>query len=244
MGENIKEFKVGGVHIPGEKDINNKLAIKKMPFPDRVIIPTRQHIGKPGNIIVEKGDYVKRGQCLVEEVEGFSARLHASISGEIIDIVEMQDASDNKVNSIIIEKKNDGNDQIDFEEEIISHEKITAEAVKTIVKNAGVIGMGGAGFPAHIKLNPPEDKEIDTVIINGAECEPYISIDDRTMQERPEDIFRGLDLIKRTVGAKKGIIACEDNKPAAIEKLRQEEINWPDLSCEILDSRYPHGAEK
>ncbi len=104
--------------------------------------------------------------------------------------------------------------------------------------------MGGAGFPTHIKLNPPEDKEIDTVIINGAECEPYISIDDRMMQERPVDIFRGLDLIRRTVGAKRGIIACEDNKPVAIEKLKQEEGNWPELSCEILGSRYPHGAEK
>ncbi|MFW6410125.1 MAG: electron transport complex subunit RsxC [Halanaerobiales bacterium] len=243
--EDIKRFKVGGINIPGEKFLANSQDIKRLPFPEKVVIPVQQHLGKPGDIIVKKGDYVQRGQCLVKAKEGISAGVHASISGEITDINEVPGAADSKIKAVTISKLNKGQDEIDFKKEMgKKDDEILPESVINIIKSAGIIGMGGAGFPTHIKLNPPPDKKIDTVIVNGAECEPYISIDDKTMRDKTELLFKGLKLIMGTVEVNRGIIACEVNKPEAIKKLKQEVKNWPNISLEILDSRYPHGAEK
>ena len=214
-----------------------------MSLPDKIPIPFNQHIGEPGRVVVELGDYVRRGQCLVRETEGCSARYHASISGEIVSI-SGTDEDNSRIPAIVIEKKGDGLDEIDFKKETTQAEEYSAEEIKNIIRRAGIIGMGGAGFPTHLKLNIPEEKNIDTFIINGAECEPYITADDRTMRENPRDIFRGLELIMKTAGAERGVVACEDNKPEALAALAEESKNWPAQELEILDSRYPHGAEK
>ena len=243
MPENIKKFSIGGIDLPGQKKINTALKIEEFPMPDKVYLPVKQHIGKPGKIIVKKGDYVKRGECIVEEVEGFSACLHSSISGEVIEIKEIAAAGGGKTKAIIIKRDKKANfERIDFS--LKKKRDKSAEEIREIIKKSGIIGMGGAGFPTHIKLSPPPDKKIDTVIINGSESEPYVAVDDRTMQEKTAKIFRGLELIKKAVGAENAFISCEDNKKDAIKSLEQEAKNWPELDFEIVDSLYPHGAEK
>ena len=243
MSKQTKKFSMGGIELPAKKDLNTNLKIEELPLPDMVYLPVKQHIGKPGNIIVKKGDYVERGQCIVEEEEGFSACLHASVSGEVIDIKDIPDSRGGKSKAIIIKRDKKAKfKRIDFS--LKAKKEKSAEEIKEIIINSGIIGMGGAGFPTHIKLSPPKDKPIDTVIINGSESEPYVAVDDRTMQEKTAKIYRGLELIKKTVGAENGFIACEDNKQDSIKELAAEAKNWPELDYEVVDSRYPHGAEK
>ncbi|PUU87984.1 electron transport complex subunit RsxC [Halanaerobium sp.] len=243
MSDEIKHFSMGGIEIPARKELNTDLEIEELPLPEVVYLPVRQHIGRPGKITVKKGDYVKRGQCIVEEQEGVSARLHASLSGEILDIKEIPDGRGGKSEAIIIKRDQNAEvKRINFS--LKTKKEKSAEEIKEIIKNSGIIGMGGAGFPTHIKLSPPADKPIDTIIINGSESEPYVSVDDRTMQEKTAKIFRGLELIKKMVGAKNGFIVCEENKEKAIKKLASEAKKWPELSYQVVDSLYPHGAEK
>lgn len=243
MSKEIKKFSIGGIELPGRKKLNTDLKIEELPLPEIVYLPVKQHLGRPGEIIVKKGDYVERGQCIVKEEEGVSARLHASVSGEVIDIKEIPDSRGGKSKAIIIKRDKSAKlDRPDFK--LKTKKEKSAKEIKEIIKKAGVIGMGGAGFPTHIKLSPPADKPIDTVIINGSESEPYVTVDDRTMQEKTAKIFRGLELIKKLVGAENGFIVCEDNKKAAINKLEAESKNWPNLDYQIVDSLYPHGSEK
>ncbi|MFW6278872.1 MAG: electron transport complex subunit RsxC [Bacillota bacterium] len=243
----LKKFPIGGVHLPEEKLLTNDRPIEEMPPPEKVVIPLKQHIGVPGDLIVEEGQYVKRGQQLTKNSEDhFSAQIHASISGTIT-AIEKRDTmfGDSKVECVVIERENEGTDDINYKKEIIAGDTDESPgAVRKIVERAGIAGMGGAGFPTHIKLNPPAEKEIDTVLINGAECEPYLTVDDRLMQEEAENIFRGLELIRKTVGAKEGFVACEVNKPEALKQLNKEAPNWDKIDAVPLDTRYPHGAEK
>ena len=245
--DKLKKFPIGGVDLPEEKMLTSNLEIEEMDYPEKVVIPLVQHIGKQGPLTVETGDYVKRGQQLTGNTEqGVSARVHASISGKIVAIEERETMfGDSKVKSVIIERRNEGKDNINFREKIIAGETDgSPSAVQNITRRAGIAGMGGAGFPTHIKLNPPDDKKIDTVLINGAECEPYLTVDDRLMQEETERLFRGLELIRATVAAEKGVIGCEVNKPRALEIMQREARNWDNLAAVPLDTRYPHGAEK
>jgi electron transport complex protein RnfC len=243
MSKNIKKFSIGGIDLPANKELNTNLKIEELPLPDVVYLPVKQHIGKPGELIVEKGDYVKRGQLIVKAEPGVSASLHASVSGKVIDIKDIPDSRGGKSKAIIIKRDKKAEfKRINFN--LKSKKNKTAEEIKGIIKDSGIIGMGGAGFPTHIKLSPPEDKPIDTVIINGSESEPFVAVDDRTMQEKTAKIYRGLELIKKAVGAKNGFIACEDNKKNAIKSLKTESKNWPELDYKIVDSLYPHGSEK
>lgn len=243
MSKEIKNFSMGGIELPGKKELNTDLEIEELPLPEKVYLPVHQHIGKPGEITVKKGDYVKRGQCIVKEKKGVSACLHASVSGKVIDIKKIPDTRGGKSEAIIIERDKSADfNRVDFS--LKTKKEKSAEEIKEIINNSGIIGMGGAGFPTHIKLSPPGDKPIDTVIINGSESEPYVAVDDRTLQEKTAKVFRGLELIKKVVGADNGFIACEDNKEKAIKKLAAEAKNWPELGYEIVDSKYPHGAEK
>ncbi|MFW6270860.1 MAG: electron transport complex subunit RsxC [Bacillota bacterium] len=243
MGKNLRKFPIGGVHLPEEKFLTNEVPIEDMNPPEKVIIPVKQHIGAPSRTLVKKGQYVKKGECIAENDQGLSARIHASISGEVVDIKEQEMVGGFTVESIVIARKGKEIEEVDYEP-ITDESKITPELVRERVEKAGVAGMGGACFPTHVKLNPPSDKPIDTVIINGAECEPYITVDDRLMQEKAEELYQGLELIRITVGAEKGIVACEVNKPKALEILQEEAEKWQKLEAVPLDTRYPHGAEK
>jgi electron transport complex protein RnfC len=243
MSKKIKEFSIGGIELPGHKELNTNLEIEELPLPDTVYLQVQQHIGKPGEILVEVGDYVTRGQLIVKAEPGVSASLHASVTGEITAVKDIPDARGGKSKAIIIKRDKAAEfKRVDFS--LKDKKDKTAAEIKEIIKDSGIIGMGGAGFPTHIKLSPPEDKAIDTVIINGSESEPFVAVDDRTIQEKTAKVFRGLELIKKAVGADNGFIACEDNKKNAIKCLKLESENWPNLGYEIVDSLYPHGSEK
>ena len=155
-----------------------------------------------------------------------------------------------KIKCVIIEKgeqyhdKHEHSNAKSYKKLNNTEQKITPEFIIKRVKSAGIAGMGGAGFPSHIKLMSSSDKKIDTVLINGAECEPYITADDRVMQEKTEELYRGLELIRIAVNAEKGLIACENNKPQALKQLRKHSGKFENLDCVALESRYPHGAEK
>ena len=238
----VKKFPIGGIHLPEKKGLTSDQTIKKMPDPAEVAIPLSQHIGAPAEPIVEAGDRVEKGECIAELQGKISARIHSSIRGVVKGIVDRKKPGQGRYKCILIEK-NDSEaktTQIDIDRKSLPE----VEIIRKQVEEAGVIGMGGAGFPTHVKLTPPENIKIDTVIINGAECEPFLTVDHRLLLEKFEDLFRGLELIKKAVGAEKGIIAIELNKKDAIEKLQQKEAAWPGIEVQALDTRYPHRAEK
>ena len=241
--KDVKQFPIGGVHLPEKKGLTSDQTIKVMPDPAEVAVPLSQHIGAPAKPVVEAGDRVKKGECIAELQGKISARVHSSINGVVKGIVERKKPGQGTYKCILIERDDSGA----AAEKKIKVDRSILPDVATIrkrVEAAGVIGMGGAGFPTHVKLNPPEDMEIDTVIINGAECEPFLTVDHRLLLEEGEDLFRGLELIKKAVGAEKGIIAIELNKKDAIEKLQKKAGDWPGIKVQALDTRYPHGAEK
>ncbi len=243
MAETLKKFPIGGLHLPEEKNLTTDRRIEIMAAPAQVAIPLKQHAGVASRPVLKPGDRVRRGTLIAMNDQGLSARIHASISGVVsaIESVPLQDGQ--MVEAVVI----DHDDSDDSEPELmqpIPEGELNPDAVRTRVEEAGIVGLGGAGFPTHIKLKPAADTPIDTVLINGAECEPYLTVDDRLMQENAEQLFRGLDIICRTVGATQGMVACEANKPVALEILRDEAKKWINLEAVALDTRYPHGAEK
>lgn len=233
----------GGVH-PDYNKITQDVPIEPLPLPKELYVPVLQHLGKPAKIIVKRGEKVKKGQ-IIAEADGFiSANIHAPTSGKVKKIWPvLHPVTHVNVDAIVIEP--DGEDI--WADEIVedkNYKDISPKEIVERVKKAGIVGLGGATFPTHVKLSPPPDKPIDTVIINGAECEPYLTADDRLMQERAEDIVEGAYLIKKALSAKKVIIAIEDNKPAAISNVERaiKGENWIDLA--ITKTKYPEGGEK
>ncbi len=241
--EDLRKFPIGGVHLPEEKHLTTDSPIESMDLPDSVSIPLQMHIGAPCNPVVDKGEEVQRGQCIARNDEALSGLIHASISGVYKGVEARPGPDGSMIDCMIIE--NEGQDN---EEKLLSpiykREELSSDKIVERVKKAGIVGLGGACFPTHVKLTPPDDKPIDTVIINGAECEPYLTVDDRLMQEKTDILFEGLEMIMMSSGAEKGIVSSEINKPKAVEAIREEAENWEDLSGVPLDTRYPHGAEK
>lgn len=246
----IRSFPVGGTHLPENKGLTTGSPIRPVPSPSRVVIALRQHIGVACRPLVAPGDHVDADQVIGANDQGLSARVHASITGTVSAIEERTMADHSRVACVVIEgdpQHVDGAGEAGLPSPAVGGPDDPVpdgDAVRRCVEEAGIVGLGGAGFPTHVKLQASHDVAIDTVIINGAECEPYITTDDRLMQEWAPALFRGLEIIRRTVGAEQGIVACEINKPAAIERLRDEARNWPGLSAVRLGTRYPHGAEK
>jgi len=237
-----RSFK-GGVHPTEHKILTSSKPIQKLPPPDRVVIPLQQHIGKPSEALVQKGDHVIMGQQ-ISKASGFvSVPTHSSISGTVKDIESFPHPLGQKILSVIIE--NDGEDriseQIKFQSDYMS---LSQEEMKHRIAEAGIAGMGGATFPTHVKLSPPKDKPIDTVILNGAECEPYLTADHRLMLEHSEEILEGFRIILRILGVTRGIIAIEKNKPDAISIFEKLVKNDNHLEILPLNVKYPQGAEK
>ena len=206
----------GGVHPDDAKALSRGCGIDSMPLPGEVVLPIRQHIGAPAKIIVEKGQIVKKGQVIAEPGGFVSAPVHASISGTVKAVEPRLTPSGMKVPSIVIES--DGLDEwaegLNTPRDI---SELSIEQLKTLVRNSGLVGLGGAAFPTHVKLSPPADKPIDTVILNGVECEPYATCDHRLMLEHPEYILGGLTIIMKILGCSKAFIGIEKNKPDAIK---------------------------
>ena len=232
----------GGVHPHDFKEFSKDATIEKAPIPKKVVIPLSQHIGAPSKPIVKVKDKVKVGQKISEAGGFVSIPMHATISGTVTKIGKFPHPTGTMQDAIEITS-----DEQDEWIELIDEKnylELPPKEMKNRISEAGICGMGGAGFPAHVKLSPPPEKSIDTVILNGVECEPFLTADYRLMMERAEDIIRGLKLILKIVGAKKGFIGIEANKPDTIKKMKQLVKKEPNLKVIGLKVKYPQGAEK
>lgn len=234
----------GGAKVPPRK---NTAAMETvvMPAPKEVIIPMSQHIGAPCNVIVRPGDHVDVGQSIGENDSFVTAPIHASVSGTVKKIIDLKMPNGSKVKAVVIES--DG--KMTKSPYAVPPAAETKEQLLLAIKRSGLVGLGGAGFPAHVKLSIPQDKKIDTLIINGAECEPYITSDHREILENSWDILSGIKIVKDLLDVHRVIIGIESNKPDAIKVLSQiaeNEAADPDDEVRILTlkSSYPQGAEK
>ena len=241
----LKTFSKGGVH-PEENKISHDSPIQVQPIPQTVSILLGQHIGKPATPVVSRGDEVKVG-TLIAKADGFvSANIHSSVSGKVKKIETILDASGYQKPCITIQC--DGEDTweetIDRTPEIVRDIKLSGEEIIQRIAECGIVGMGGATFPTNVKLMPPKDATPECVIINGAECEPYLTADHRTMLERGEEVLIGLQILMKSVGVTKGYVAIENNKRDAIDKLTQLASTMPGIEIVPMKVKYPQGGEK
>ncbi len=213
--------------------------IKKAPLPALAYIPLSQHLGKICTPQVKSGDNVFLGQKIAVGQGHVWSPIHASVSGKVLAIQECPHPSLGKCQAIVIE--NDGADRLMPKERFDPIDQLTAIQVRNIIFESGIVGMGGAAFPTHIKLDPP--KPVEVLIVNGAECEPYLTSDDRLMIERTQEIFAGIDLVVKCTGVKHVYIAIEENKPEAIEAFRKR-LPKNNFSLKVLKAQYPQGGEK
>ena len=234
----------GGVHPPEAKKLTEKKFIKVLPIPQQVSIPIQQHIGAPSEPIVEKGDTVKVGDKIAEARGFVSIPSHASISGTVKAVEERPHPLGVKVPCVVIvcDQEADQNGNFQFEEKYL---ELSPDEMRDRIREAGLAGMGGAAFPTHVKLSPPAEKPIHTFILNGAECEPYLTSDHRLMLEKPKEILLGVQIIMKILGCEKGFIGIENNKPDAVSVMRKT-ISEMGLELQVLSLRvkYPQGAEK
>lgn len=233
----------GGVHPDDAKALTKACGIVSMPLPDEVVLPVRQHIGAPAKVIVEKGQQVKKGQMVAEPGGFVSAPVHSSISGTVKAVEPRLTPAGASVVCVVVE--NDGLDE--WAEGLNTSRDISEkspEQLKIMVRDAGLVGMGGAAFPTHVKLSPPSDKPVDTVILNGVECEPFATCDHRLMLEHPDHIVGGLRVIMKVLNCARAYIGIEKNKPDAIRIMKQAVRDIPGVKVAELKVKYPQGGEK
>ncbi|MFO7446427.1 MAG: electron transport complex subunit RsxC [Ignavibacteriaceae bacterium] len=238
----FKSFQ-GGITPPEYKELTENCPFEMLPCPEEIILPLSQHLGKEASLQVKKGDDVFPGQ-LVAKAEGFvSASIHSSVTGKVVSIGKEITTGGFPRDAIVI--KTNGNVPPEkFLLPPMDTESITPDEIRLRVAHAGIVGQGGAAFPTSVKLSPPDGKKIDAVIINGCECEPYLTRDYRFMIERPDDLLSGLKLIMKALGVKRGIIGIESNKPEAIKLLSDKIKHEDSIELVSLKTKYPQGAEK
>ena len=248
-----------GIHLEYNKELTQLKPIKEAAIPKRVILPLQMNLGCPNEPLVKIGDEVVEGQKIADTSKFVSAPIHASISGKVTKIEKIPNPCGFDVDAIVIEGGGEGaeKDVSSKQAAVSSIETLTPEEIRKIVREAGIVGLGGAAFPTHVKLTPPVDKKIDTIIINGCECEPYITADHRLMLERPVDIIFGATAIAKATGATRIIFGIEDNKRDAIKILKSQlqtsnlktnpksQIpNSKQIEIVELKTKYPQGGEK
>ncbi|HEY8891572.1 MAG TPA: electron transport complex subunit RsxC [Clostridium sp.] len=232
-----------GIHPNGRKDLSMNKAIQDLlPIGD-LVFPMQQHIGAPCDPLVKKGDRVFVGQKIGESKAFVSAPIYSSVSGTVKDISPRLHSNGTMVLSIIVENDNTY-EEVQTLTAHNDYEKLSKPELVAIIKDAGIVGMGGAGFPTHIKLNPPADKNIDSIIINAAECEPYLTCDYRLMLEKSNEIAIGLKIILQMFPGARGYIGIENNKPDAIDVMKKACVNLSNVEVTPLITKYPQGAEK
>ena len=232
-------MRLKGIHVPHKKHTANAAPVR-LPVPKTVTIPMAMHIGKPAKPIVKRGDEVKVGQ-LIAEADGFiSAPIHSGVSGKVQKIDEMITSMGAKVPCVVIET--DGLQELS--ETVRPPEVHDLESFVAAVRQSGAVGLGGAGFPTFVKLSVKDLGKLDAVVINAAECEPYITSDTRTMLDRGEDVFEGIELLKKYLKVRRFIIGVEENKPEAIEKMRRLAGGAEGVEVRVLPAVYPQGGEK
>lgn len=246
----MKTFRIGGVH-PAANKLSAGQAIKMAKLPEVAVFTVSQHIGAPANPVVKKGDKVKVGTLLAEAGGFVSAPIHSSVSGTVQKIDTVVDASGYAKPAIYIKVEGDEwEEDIDRSDTLVTlkeRPELTAKDIVERIKNAGVVGMGGACFPTHVKLSPPPGSKPEWVIINGVECEPYLTADHRLMLEHADEILVGVTLLMKAVDVKKGFIGIEANKPDAIKLMEEKAAKLrADYDIEVvpLKVKYPQGGEK
>ncbi|MFP4473240.1 MAG: electron transport complex subunit RsxC [Candidatus Omnitrophota bacterium] len=242
--KDVKTFPQGGIH-PADNKLSADSPIQSLPAPETAVIFLSQHIGAPAKPLVKVGDTVRAGQH-IGEADGFiSANVHSSVSGTVQKIQDVMDVSGYKKTAIVI--KADGDewaDGIDRSTGLNSEIKAEAEEIRKKVHDAGIVGLGGAAFPSHVKLAVPEGKTADVLLVNAVECEPYLTTDHRLMLEKADEIIVGVRVALKAIGIERAIIGIESNKPDAIALLTEKTMNDPYIEVSPLKMQYPQGGER
>ena len=243
----MKTFNIGGVH-PAENKLSAGSPIREAALPKQAVFSLFQHIGAPAKPVVQKGDVVKVGTLLAEAGGFVSAPVHSSVSGKVNKIDAVLDASGTRRMAVIVDVEGDEwEESIDRSKDLVrlsDRPELDSKTIVEKIKNAGIVGLGGATFPCHVKLTPPPGCKAECVIINAVECEPYLTADHRLMLEHPEEILVGVDLIMKAVGVSKGYIGIENNKPDAIKLMTEKSKQYPNIEVIPLKVKYPQGGEK
>jgi len=240
----MKTFKIGGIH-PQEDKLSTSVRIENVPIPEQVIIPLDQHIGAPSTPVVVVGDKVKVGQLIGKATGFMSANTHSSVSGTISKIDTYIDAFGYKKPAIYINIEGDEwLEGIDTSNKLIQNCTLSSKEIIQKINNAGIVGLGGACFPTHIKLCPPSNCKIDTLIINAVECEPYLTHNHQLMIEKGEEIIVGVNILMKALEVEKAIIGIEENKANAIEYLKKITLSNKNIEVVTLKTKYPQGGEK
>ena len=240
----LKTFKLGGVHPP-ENKLSADSEIVELPLSPTVFIPVGQHIGAPATAVVKKGDQVKTGQLIARSSGFVSANVHSSVSGTVTKVDLVPDSGGYpRVGVVIKVEGDDWDDQIDTSPDLKSEISLTGPEIIEKIKEAGIVGMGGATFPTHVKLVPPRGMKFEMLLINGVECEPFLTSDNRLMIEKSDEIVGGTRLLTKAMGVDKAFIGIENNKPEAIRKMEKAVNGISGISVVPLKVKYPQGGEK
>lgn len=232
-----------GIHPSDHKEFTNTKSIEFMPLPNEVFIPVQQHIGAPDEPIVDRRDEVKTGQVIGRSDKYVSSPVHSPVTGKVKKINNFLHPMGSKVKMIQIQRT--GEDDWELLKHPEDWESASIDDLRQLVWDAGIVGLGGAAFPTHVKLAPPEEKPIDSFILNGCECEPYLTSDHRAMVEMTDKILTGMSIIMKVLGVENGYIGIEDNKPDAVEAMNERVQNLNlDFKVMALETKYPQGAEK
>ena len=239
-----KTFRIGGVH-PHDNKISAEAAIEIFPAVETAFVSMAQHLGAPATPVVAVGDKVKVGQVIAEPSGFISGYVHSPVSGTVKSVGPRADIAGNLVPHVeIIVEGDEWLEDIDTSDTVVTDIPYTPEEILDKVKKAGVVGLGGASFPTHVKLAPPKDKKAECVILNGTECEPFLTSDDRIMRERPQEILIGGAIMMKALGVTRGYVGIEENKPAAIASMTEAAKAFPQFEIVTLKKRYPQGGEK
>ena len=239
----LKTFSRGGVHPP-ENKLSSGSPIQEIPLPEVVVIPVSQHLGAPAKVLVQRGDEVKVGQLIAESGGFISTNIHSSVSGKVMKVDLFPDSSGYRRMAVQIQVEGDRwMEDIDRSDDVVPHTVLEQEDIRKKMLDAGIVGLGGATFPSHVKLMVPSGKTAEYLIINGVECEPYLTADHQLMMERPQELAAGIRLLMKGLGVKKAILGIENNKPDAIEKMR-EITKGQAIEVQGLKVKYPQGGEK
>ncbi len=240
----MRTFKIGGVH-PEENKLSAKKPIEILPVPQKVFIPVTQHLGAPSTLVVEKGASVKVGTLLAKADAFICANVHSSVSGVVEKIEESIDTSGYRKSTIVINVDGDEwEPSINRSNEVISEITMTEKEIVERIKNMGVVGLGGATFPTHVKYMVPDGKKAKYLIINAVECEPYLTADHVVMLERAEETIIGIQIMMKALSAEKALIGIENNKPDAIAQMTKVAEKFANIEVYALKVKYPQGAEK
>lgn len=240
----LKTFPKGGVHPPENKFSADK-PIEILPLPEQVTIPISQHIGAPATPTVAKGDKVLVGQVIAKSTGFVSANIHSSVSGSVVSLDPVLDSTGYKRPAVTIKVEGDEwLPEIDRSPDLRKDFSLTAEEIIAKVNQGGIVGLGGATFPSHVKLSIPKGKKADVLIINGVECEPYLTSDHRLMLEKADELMVGILLLKKALGVERALIGVENNKPDAIAHLKNISTGYPGIEVFALKVKYPQGGEK